>query len=335
MILKSYIIEQNFKILDNYKSLLIFGENRGLIDDLKKNIKKNNAAAETINLFQDEILKKEKILSDEINNTSLFCEKKIIFIHESTDKIFNQFNNNADMLSEENKIIIISGLLDRKSKLRNLFEKSKDYAVVPCYKDNERTLSTYIKNNLTNVKGISQQVVNLIIENSDLDRKTICNELEKIKMYCIKKEVNLDIVKELLNIKSNTEFDQIRDASLTGDKKKVNKLLGEIEFRNEDIVFYINSLNTRITKLHEIHSINESIKDLDVSLEELKPKIFWKDKPIILDQLKRWNISKLQQILIKVADVELNFKSNFNNKSDLILKDLLIKICSLARINSS
>ena len=76
MILKSYIIEQNFKILDNYKSLLIYGENRGLIDDLKKSIKKNNAAAETINLFQDEILKKEKILSDEINNTSLFCEKK-------------------------------------------------------------------------------------------------------------------------------------------------------------------------------------------------------------------------------------------------------------------
>ena len=41
-------------------------------------------------LFQEEIIKNKNILSEEINNSSLFNSKKIIFLYEITDKNFAQ-----------------------------------------------------------------------------------------------------------------------------------------------------------------------------------------------------------------------------------------------------
>ena len=39
MILKSYIVEQNIKILESYQATLIYGQNYGIKDDIKDAIK--------------------------------------------------------------------------------------------------------------------------------------------------------------------------------------------------------------------------------------------------------------------------------------------------------
>ena len=330
MIVKSYIIEKNESTLDNYKSVLIYGENQGLREDLKNIIKKKNTDSEIINLFQDEIINNKNILFDETNNVSLFSTKKIIFLHEATDKIFNQIEEILAKPINDLKIIVLANMLEKKTKLRNIYEKDKKFAVVPCYLDNEMTLSFYINKQLKNIKGVNQEIINLLINNSNSDRKTISNEIKKIVSYGSKKEINYETVKELINIKSDTAFSKIRDASLTGDKKKVNQLLSEVEFRNEDIFMYLYILNTRVLKLYEIHNINKDVRDIELSIETLKMKIFWKDKPIFINQLKKWDIEKLQKILLKIGNIEQSLKTNSNIRNDIVLKDLLIKICGEA-----
>ena len=330
MILKSYIIEKNESTLDDYKSILIYGENQGLREELKNIIKKKNTDSEIINLFQDEIINNKNILFDETNNVSLFSTKKIIFVHEATDKIFNQIEEILAKPINDLKIIVLANTLEKKTKLRNIYEKNKKFAVVPCYLDNEMTLSFYINKRLKNVKGVNQEIINLLINNSNSDRKAISNEIKKIVSYGSKKEINYETVQKLINIKSDTAFSKIRDASLTGDKKKVNQLLSEVEFRNEDIFMYLYSLNTRVLKLYEIHNINKDVRDIELSIETLKMKIFWKDKPIFINQLKKWDIEKLQKILLKIGNIEQSLKTDSNIRNDIVLKDLLIKICGEA-----
>jgi DNA polymerase-3 subunit delta len=330
LIVKSYIIEKNESTLDDYKSVLIYGENQGLREDLKNIIKKKNTDSEIINLFQDEIINNKNILFDETNNVSLFSTKKIIFVHEATDKIFNQIEEILAKPINDLKIIVLANTLEKKTKLRNIYEKNKKFAVVPCYLDNEMTLSFYINKRLKNVKGVNQEIINLLINNSNSDRKAISNEIKKIVSYGSKKEINYETVQKLINIKSDTAFSKIRDASLTGDKKKVNQLLSEVEFRNEDIFMYLYSLNTRVLKLYEIHNINKDVRDIELSIETLKMKIFWKDKPIFINQLKKWDIEKLQKILLKIGNIEQSLKTDSNIRNDIVLKDLLIKICGEA-----
>ena len=68
-------------------------------------------------------------------------------------------------------------------KLKSLFEKGKNLAVVACYEDNERTLINYISRELNGFKGLTGELINTIILNSSSSRKNIQNELVKIKDF--------------------------------------------------------------------------------------------------------------------------------------------------------
>ena len=328
MILKSYIVEKNISSLNNYASLLVYGENVGLKDDIKEIVKKENKDAEVINFFQDEIIKKNEIIYNEINNTSLFNEKKVIILHEVSDKIFKIVEELLDKTGNNLKLFILSGNLDKKSKMRNLFEKINNIGIIPCYNDNHRTMAEYIKLKLKDYRGLTGEIINLIIDNSGLNRKIINLEIKKVKNFFLSKNIKKNEIEELLNIKTNISFEEIRDASLLGNKKKVNQLMGEIEFLPEDNFFFLAQISTRINKLLEIQSLNQECKDIEIAMENIKPKIFWKDKPIYIDQLKKWNIEKLKKAVSVIGRAEIQMKKNPNVRNDLVIKDLLINICT-------
>ena len=324
MIIKSYIIEKNISNFEKYQASLIFGENVGIKEDIKELLKNKNKTAEIINLFEEEILKHKDILYNNVNNKSLFNEKKIIFIHHVTDKIVDQINEVLEKENKDIKIYIFGDALDKKSKIRSLFEKDSNLAAVAGYKDNERTLIEYILEQLRAHKGLTRENIDIIISNSNLDRRVIKNELIKIKEFFKNKTITREELQQLLNIKINLNFDQLRDAALLGERSTINKLIGETEFLPEDIFFYLSSINYRVIKLIEVKNNNG---DDNISIDAMKPKIFWKDKPIYIQQLKKWDIDKLKAASIKIAEVEKLMKKNAIIRNDLVIKDLLIHLC--------
>ena len=330
MIIKSYIIEKNISNFEKYQASLIFGENIGIKEDIKELLKNKNKTAEIINLFEEEILKHKDILYNNVNNKSLFNEKKIIFIHHVTDKIVDQINEVLEKENKDIKIYIFGDALDKKSKIRSLFEKDSNLAAVACYKDNERTLIEYILEQLRAHKGLTRENIDIIISNSNLDRRVIKNELIKIKEFFKNKTITREELQQLLNIKINLNFDQLRDAALLGERSTINKLIGETEFLPEDIFFYLSSINYRVIKLIEVKNNNG---DDNISIDAMKPKIFWKDKPIYIQQLKKWDIDKLKAASIKIAEVEKLMKKNAIIRNDLVIKDLIIELTKQASIS--
>jgi DNA polymerase-3 subunit delta len=331
MILKSYLVENQIDILDKYKTVLFYGENSGLQDDLKNKIKNKNNKADIINFFQEEIIKNKNILYDEINNISLFNSEKIILINEVSDKIFKEIEEYLQNDKKEIKIFLFAGILDKKSKLRNYFEKTNTTSIIACYQDNERTLSSLLNISLKPIKGVTPEVINIIINNSNLERRVINNEIEKIKIYFKDKIIEIEKLKELLNVKSDIGFEQIRDASLLGNKKAVNELISEVVFLPENIFFYINQLYIRLAKLLEIKQMIKQTNDIEIAIENLKPKIFWKDKPIYIKQASLWSLEKLEDVLNTLGKTELVMKKNSNIRGDLLLKNLIVNICVQAQ----
>ena len=326
MILKSYIVEKDIGILEQYHATLVYGENEGIKTDIKAKLKNSNQGYEIFNFFEEEVLKNKNILIDIIINESLFSEKKIIFIHNASDKIYNEIVECIDKNKLNIKIFIFSENLDKKSKLRNLFEKTKNLAVFACYKDNDKTLINYINTELAGFKGLTGEMVNLIMTNSDYDRQIIHDELIKIKGFFVKKLINQEYLLEILNIKNDTSFEEIRDSALRGQAKKVNKLLSEIDIQQEDSFYYLNSLNYRILKLLEIQKISKTINNYEKTLENLKPAIFWKDKPIYLEQLRKWNLRTLNKISSEIGEAEILMKKNSTIRNDVVIKNLIITV---------
>jgi DNA polymerase-3 subunit delta len=326
VILKSYIVEQQPKLLSGYKSVLLYGENEGIKNDIKSKLKDFNKGSEIIIFFENEILKDNNILYKNVINESLFNETKIIFIHSASDKIFNEISESLVKVNNNVKIYIFSDSLDKKSKLRVLFEKEKNLAVFACYVDNERTLINYINKELIGYKGVTGELLNIIIGNSGSNRKIIQNEIVKIKNFFLEKKINKNDLIEILNIKSDTRFEEIRDNALIGKKDKINKLLSETDLQNEDSLFYLNNINYRILNLIEIQKNSKILNDYENALENFKPQIFWKDKPMYVLQLKKWSLEKLNRIAQKICQTEILMKKNSDINNEIVIKELVISL---------
>ena len=168
-------------------------------------------------------------------------------------------------------------------------------------------------------------MINLIITNSNSNRKIIQIELTKIKEFFSNKIINKSHLSEILNIKNNSNFDKIRDNVLIGKNDKVNGLLSEIDFLPEDSFLYLNSINYRILRLIEIKRTSKEFGD-EKALDNIKPSIFWMDKPIYLQQLKKWDLGKLVRAANKINETEILMKKNSHIRNDIVIKDLLIKL---------
>ena len=130
------MIENNIALLEQYEHVLLYGENEGIKEDIKNKIKEKNKDSEIIIFFQEEIMNNKNILSEQINNSSLFNLKRIIFLHEITDKSFTQIKECIENKKENVRIYIFSSILEKKSKIRNHFEKNDKLVVLVLYKPN-------------------------------------------------------------------------------------------------------------------------------------------------------------------------------------------------------
>ena len=323
---KSYLVENNIDVLDKNLNLF-YGENLGLINEFKDKIKKINAKNKVLIFDQDEILKNQNLLMTEITNFSLFEENKIFFINQVNDK-FMALVEEIIPLMKKQKIYLFSDLLDKKSKLRSYFEKSNKCSIVACYEDNEITLKNIINNKLTGFDGLSAQNINLIVENVQMNRLKLNNELEKIKIFFKDRKIKTDQLEILLNVSTNDNFNLLKDVALIGNKIKTNKLLSDTVIETEKIIFYINIITQRLTKIREIINIDET--GIEKKIDKIKPPIFWKDKSNYIIQSKIWTAEKIKRILSKTYELELSIKSNSLIDKRVLMRKLMIDICDLA-----
>jgi len=326
MIYKSYLIEQNLKkISENF--VLFYGENLGLKNEFKKKIKSIEKEIIIIRLNQDEIVKNKDNFFNELLNLSLFEKKKYFLIENTNDKILPLIEEIIPKLDQQ-KVFLFSEILDKKSKLRNFFEKSKDCAIVPCYPDNEISLKKIIQDKLIGFVGLNTENINLILESCNLDRSKLYNELDKIVVLFKDKKIDIEDLSKLLNQRVNEDFDLIKDAALSGKKNVTNKLLSDTIIEEEKTLFYINNINNRLNRIKDILSNNN--KSLEKAIESVKPPIFWKDKPNFLIQAKKWNLKKISNILQTTFDLEIQFKSQSILNKNILVKKLLVDICNVA-----
>ena len=326
MIYKDYIVEKNVdEIKENI--VLFYGENNGKKEDLKKNIKQKNRNLKISRNFQNEILKNEDLFLEDLFNKSLFDDTKIYFIENVDDKILDLVQNFIDKIDDQ-KIYFFSDILDKKSKLRNYCEKNKKVATIACYNDNEISLRKIISSNLDQLNGLTPNIINIIINNSQMDRVKLNNELEKIKSFFFNKRINEDDLLKLLNLEENDDFQALRDAALNGNKKEMNTLLNSTIIENEKFVLYLNMINQRLLKLKEVATMDN--QSIEKKIENLKTPIFLKYKPNFIRQAKNWNNTKIRAMLNKTFNLEIKIKTTSFILKDILIKKLLLDICFIA-----
>ena len=213
---------------------------------------------------------------------------------------------------EDLKIILNSKNLEKKSTLRKFFEKEKSIICVPFYEDNNQTLNSIISLFFRNKKiPISQQLINILIERSRGDRKNLNNELRKIESYSLnKKKINLEEIIKLTNLADNYSASELVDHSLAKNTRKTVTILNENNYSDEDNIIIIRTLLAKLKRLVKIYELVDEKNNIEQAISACKPPIFWKDKPLVAQQIKSWNKNNLKNLIYKTNEIELLIKKN-------------------------
>lgn len=323
MIIKSYEINK-INLFKN-KIILFYGENNGL---------KKEKILEIINLQKEkvlssyeekEILDKPEILFNNILSKSLFDENKIVTIKRATDKflkIIEEINENE---MEGISIIINSDNLEKKSKLRSFFEKSKKFMCIPCYPDNQQTLIklAYSFFNKKNIK-ISSAMLNSIVNKCKNDRENLYNELEKIELYAKNgKKITENNISKLVNLTENHELSDLVDNFLAKNVNKTISILNENNFNDEDCIIITKIFLNKSKKILNLSEEFKKNNNIDLTISSAKPPIFWKDKEIVKQQIHNWSPENIKKLIYEIFEIELHIKKNFNNSIKLITNFIL------------
>ena len=324
MIIKSYEIK---KINLEYNHFILFyGKNDGLKNEAIKELIEEK---KTVSYYEEkEILDNQDNFFESILTKSLFENEKIIIIKRATDKTLKIIEELADKNIVGTSIIINSEQLEKKSKLRSFFEKEKTIALIPCYNDNEITLRRLVQSELNNYKNLNNDVVTMVINYSNLDRKNIMSNLEKIKIYFEKRILSQNELETLLNTDRNEFFENIRDAALNGEKSRLNGLFDNFVFNKEETFLYLNAINQRLIKIKEIQEQNDMHNNLELALNKMRPPIFWKDKPTYMKLLKKWDKKRVLEAIIYLGKIEKEIKNNSSINQLAIVKNSITNICS-------
>ena len=327
MIKKSYEIKNLYK---NYNYYLFYGKNDGAKrEEIEKLILSNKN--KSLSKYDEKYIldNSENFLTD-IYSGSLFENEKIIIINFATDKIIKIIEEIFNKKDLNITIVIESDALDKKSKLRSLFEKNKELVCVPFYPDTNETLSKIAYNYLKEKKLIlSQSNINLIVNRVNGDRGSLKNELKKIEFYSKNKKVTSEAILKLTNLRENFSISELVDNCLAKNQKKTILILNENSFNNEDCVQIIRILSNKLKKILKLSQELEKNNNLDKTISEAKPPIFWKDKEITKKQISILKPKKIKNLIYKLNEIELNVKKNINISinlvTDFILEQSIIK----------
>ena len=335
MIIKSYDIEKNLNKFLKYNLFLLYGENEGLKKDIKKNlqteIKNKNGSLESFSFYESEIIANDKNFYNSVYSDSLFSDKKIVIIKSASDKIINQLSDVVEKCPENLFLIIFSEVLEKKSKLRNLFETNNKILCIPCYLDNERSLDSIAKIALKKENIVlSQECINLLIEQSNGDRNNLKNEVEKIKYFALNnKKIDISEIRTLTNFSGDYKTDNLVNDCLCGDILQYKKTLSELYTNTINQIFLLRILSNKIQRLLSMKEKENDYDNLDNLLSANKPPIFWKEKPLVKKQLSIWGLDDLKKTNNEISNIETLCKKN-PHISKIIFFKFISSVCKRA-----
>jgi len=323
MIIKSYEINKiNFK--KNY-FFLFYGENEGFKNETIQTYFEKKYLDKTYRYDEKEILDSKENFFNSILTKSFFDNEKLIIISRASDKIKIIIEEILNKNLEDIKFVISAGILEKKSKLRTLFEKNNKTICIPFYADNHQTLGI-ITNNFFKKKNIpiSQQSINILVERARGDRQNLNNELNKIENFTInKKKIDIEQILKITNLSENYNVSELIDSCLIKNSKKTANILNQNNFSIEDGILIVRTFLAKAKRLLKLQvKINEK-NNIDQVISTFKPPIFWKDKDTVKQQIKLWPSKNINNLIYKISETEILIKKN-SSSSINILYDFII-----------
>ena len=324
MIIKRFELEKlkSTKI----KKILFYGENEGYKNQIINNFFVKKFSDNFEKYEENQILNNYEDFFSGLLNKSFFEKDKLLVINRASEKILKLVEEISSKKIDDVTLIINSGILEKKSKLRKFFEKDINTICVPFYSDENKTLNSLAYNFLNDKKiSLSQEMINVIVERSSGDRQNLYNELIKIENYQKNgQKITIEHILKISNLAQNYSVSELVDNCLSKNLKKTINILNENNYSSDDCILILRTLLIKAKRLLKIkESLNNNI-NLEQVISYFKPPIFWKEKEFVKKQNSAWTLENIKKLIYKINNIELLSKKN-NINSLFIVSDFILE----------
>ena len=313
MIIKNFELERIKK--SNLSLYLFYGQNEGLKKEVLENCFIKNFKGLVEKYEEKEVIENQEEIYSKIFNKSLFEKEKIILISRTSDKIVNFIERILEKNVSDIKIICLSEILEKKSKLRNLFEKDSKLICIPFYADDNKKLTQLCGDFFKKINvPISREILNIIVDKCQGDRNNLKRELEKVEMF-IDDNTNFDVsdILKLISLSENYTVSELVDSCLSKNIKNTAKILNENNYTNDDCILILRTMLNKTKRLIKLRDDYDVTKNLDSTVSNFRPPIFWKDKDVIKKQLLKWDKKNSSELIFEINELEKLIKKNSEN----------------------
>ena len=313
MIIKNFELERIKK--SNLSLYLFYGQNEGLKKEVLENCFIKNFKGLVERYDEKEVIENQEEIYSKIFNKSLFEKEKIILISRTSDKIVDFIERILEKNVSDIKIICLSEILEKKSKLRNLFEKDSKLICIPFYADDNKKLTQLCGDFFKKINvPISREILNVIVDKCQGDRNNLNRELEKVEMF-IDGNTKFDIsdILKLISLSENYTVSELVDSCLSKNIKNTAKILNENNYTNDDCILILRTMLNKTKRLIKLIDDYDVTKNLDSTVSNFRPPIFWKDKDVIKKQLLKWDKKNSSELIFEINELEKLIKKNSEN----------------------
>jgi DNA polymerase-3 subunit delta len=125
-----------------------------------------------------------------------------------------------------------------------------------------------------------------------------------------KKNISLEEVYKLTNLAENFSINELVDTSLSKNTQKTSEIINESNYKSEDVILILRTFLQKAKRLHNLYEKQNKNSSFDSLIDNYKPPIFWKDKPIVKRQLEKWSKSRMEDLIININKTEAFLKRN-------------------------
>lgn len=328
--------------------ILIYGPDQGLMGERSKIIAKQivsdlNDPFNVVTLTSEKIASEPSSFYDEAQAQSLMGGNRLIFIKNGADNLNVILKDYLEDPSNDTLVIVEAGDLGPRSSLRKLCESAKNAAALPCYVDDERSLSQIIRDMCMHAGyKIESDAIQALSSALVGDRTIARNEIEKLLLYkgLAKGYEGFegDPIRENIGFISLNDVyascGDVRDWSMDklvyavggGNINEANIIIQSLIKNQVAPIILLRSVQNHFWRLLSVKSKISDGLTVDEAVKTLTPPLFWKVQDAFKSQIMRWQLPHLESAIDSLNKTEaMSKKTGYVDVS--LIENCLIQLC--------
>jgi DNA polymerase-3 subunit delta len=310
--------------------ILVYGPDAGLVSEYTKTIAKTviddlNDPFRVADLSFDKLKDEPSILADEISAISIIGGKRLVKVSTTSTSLPKEHADILTNVKSDALVIFSAGDLPATSSLRKFFEKEKNAAAIPCYKDDNRSIAAVVREVLDkNQIKYEPDVVPYLCNSFSGDRMIVLSEVEKLITYAgSEKLVKLEDVKGSVKDSSEFSLDELCSAFASRNPQQIDLHMTKALSEDIAVIMIIRSLLRYFLRLQESRNKIDSGMNEQQAISSLRPPVFFKQAPIFKQHLKAWHGDDIARVIKQLIELEIACKTT-GNPAELLCQRLLM-----------